>query len=162
MLRATEELRDLYSDGVETLDRAETFILDEVGAVDGDLLPGILRYLESITRPDGGVPWVLPTQSPRGPWWVPVDGLPGSINPTASIVGPLLKNGIENPWVHRATEFCWSALDAMIEPSPYDVRSALKFLESVPDRDRAQVAWSRLGQAVLDHGVTLRDNGALK
>ncbi|WP_213454626.1 hypothetical protein [Rhizomonospora bruguierae] len=126
------------------------FVMDEVGTIDGDLLSGCLRYLESITRPDGGVPWVLPTRSPRGPWWAPADGLPGSLNPTTSIAGLLLKNGIAHPWVNRATDFCWTALENLTEPpGPYDIRAILKFLEHVPDRRRAETIWAALSRAVL-------------
>ncbi|GAA2580238.1 hypothetical protein GCM10010435_66940 [Winogradskya consettensis] len=124
------------------------FVMDEVGTLDADLLDGILRYLESITRPDGGVPWVLPTTSPRGPWWTPVTGLPGSLNPTASIAGLLLKNGVEHPWVERATGFCWTALDNLNAVGAYDVRTIVKFLEHVPDRSRAEATWAALSESV--------------
>ena len=125
------------------------FVMDEVGTFDGDLVDGCLRYLESITQPDGGVPWVLPTSSPRGPWWTPVDGLPGSLNPTTSIAALLLKNGIDHPWVGQATNFCWRALENLTDPGPYDVPAILKFLEYVPDRPRAEATWAAMSKAVL-------------
>lgn len=124
-------------------------VLDATGEIDADMVDGILRYLESITRPDGGVPWVLPSPSPRGPWWVPVDGLPGSLNPTASIAGLLLKHGVSHPWVTRATEFCWTAIDGLSAPDPFDVLSVLKFLENAPDRPRADLSWALLRPLVL-------------
>ncbi|GIE18571.1 hypothetical protein Ahu01nite_016730 [Winogradskya humida] len=124
------------------------FIMDDVGTLDPGLVDGILSYLESITRPDGGVPWVLPTTSPRGPWWTPVTGLPGSLNPTASIAGLLLKNGVGHPWVERATGFCWTALDNLNAVGAYDVRTIVKFLKHVPDRSRAEATWAALSESV--------------
>ncbi|WP_433824406.1 hypothetical protein ACQP2E_19855 [Actinoplanes sp. CA-015351] len=128
-------------------------VMDGLGALDGGLLGGgllggSLKYLASITRPDGGVPWVLPTTSPHGPWWVPAGGLPGSLNPTASIAGLLLKHGVSHPWVTSATEFCWAALDDLTTPDAFDVLCILRFLENVPDRQRASAAWSPLSRFV--------------
>ena len=124
------------------------FVMDQVGVIDAVLLDGCLRYLESITRPDGGVPWVLPAAGPHGPWWRPADGLPGSLNPTASIAGLLVKNGVEHPWVDRAVGFCWTALDGLTDPGPYDVLAVLKFLEHVPDRPRAEAVLAAHGPAI--------------
>jgi hypothetical protein len=125
-------------------------VLDEVGAVGGDLLDGTLRYLESITRPDGGVPWVLPTSSPRAPWWNPVEGLPGAVNPTASIAGLLLKNDVRHPWLDRAVDFCWTALESSAGVDAYDALCILRFLEFAPDRPRAESAWQSLSRSVVD------------
>jgi hypothetical protein len=126
------------------------FVLDEVGAVDGDLLPATLGYLESITRPDGAVPFVLPTalDKPRAPWWQTADDPPGALNPTAAILGPLHKHRIEHAWVRRATDFCWSRIDRMTDTSEYEIRAVLKFLEHVPDRSRAEAAWQRISPLV--------------
>ncbi|WP_229073351.1 hypothetical protein [Actinoplanes sp. DH11] len=123
-------------------------VMDETGALDEELVAGCLRYLESISRADGGVPWLLPTSSPRAPWWEPATGLPGSLNPTASIAGLLLKHGVRHPWVDRATDFCWSALGEVSEPEAYDVLAVLKFLDHVPDRARAEAVWATLSAAV--------------
>ncbi len=126
------------------------FVMDEVGTLDRDLVDGCLSYLETITGPDGGVPWVLPSSGPNGPWWNTEAGRPGSLNPTASIAGLLLKNRIDHPWTGRATEFCWSALGRLTTPGAYDLRCVLRFLENVPDRARARSAWATLGDSLRD------------
>jgi hypothetical protein len=131
---------------------AALFILDEVGAVDGDLLPAVLAYLQSITRPDGGVPFVLPTarDKPRAPWWQTEEDPPGALNPTAAILSPLHRNQIVHTWVRTATEFCWFHIDRMSDTSPYEARAVARFLEDVPDRPRAEAAWDRTGPLIRE------------
>jgi hypothetical protein len=138
------------------------FILDEVRAVDGDMLPAALAYLESIARPDGGLPFVLPTVhgTPRAPWWQPEPGATSSLNPTGAILGQLHKNGIRHPWIDRATQFCWDRIDAMTGTSPYDVRAVLAFLEHAPDRARAAAAMEKVGKLILDGGHVALDPDA--
>lgn len=128
------------------------FILDEAGAVGGDLLPAVLGYLQSITRPDGGVPFVLPTvrDKPRAPWWQTEEDPPGALNPTAAILSPLHRNRVVHPWVRTATEFCWARIDRMSDTTPHEARALVRFLEDVPDRRRAEAAWDRLGPLVLE------------
>lgn len=130
------------------------FVLGEVGAYDSDLIPGVLDWLGSVTSQGGGVPFVLPTCTgyPRGPWWQPSDGDPGALNPTGSLAGHLYGLGVhDHPWLVDATAFCWRAIDALSETSPYEMRALLDFLENVPDRDRALAAWRSLGPLFLPH-----------
>jgi hypothetical protein len=106
-----------------------------------------------VTAPGGGIPFVLPTCTafPRGPWWEPTPGDPGSLNPTGSIVGHLCRLGVTNAWVDSATAFCWESIDRMTETSPYEIGAMLGFLEAVPDRARAAAAWARVSPMLLDH-----------
>lgn len=137
------------------------FILDEVHAVEGDMLPAALAYLESITGPDGGVPFVLSTVhgTPRAPWWQPEPDAISSLDPTGSILGLLHKNGIRHPWIDRATQYCWDRIEALTETSPYEVRAVLAFLEHVPDRARAAAAMEKFGRLILDDGHVALDPG---
>jgi hypothetical protein len=134
-------------------------VLDDVGALDNEMLPGVLDYLESITQPDGGVPFVLPSvlDSPRAPWWQVAEGTPGALNPTGAILGHLHKNGVHHPWIDRATRFCWDKIDGLTATSPYEVRAIIGFLEHVPDRPRAEAAWDRVGQMILDAKLVALD-----
>lgn len=138
------------------------FILDEVGAVGGDLVPAALGYLESITGPDGGLPFVLATAvtTPRAPWWQPEPGGASSLNPTGAILGVLHKNGVRHPWIDRATRYCWDRIDALTATSPYEVRAVLGFLEHVPDRGRAEAAMEKFGRLILDGGHVALDPDA--
>ncbi|WP_018657201.1 hypothetical protein [Actinomadura flavalba] len=112
----------------------------------GDPEP-VAAHLASIARPDGGVPFVLPTvlTSPRAPWWQPEgDDPPGALNPTAALAGLLHATGARHPYTAAATDFAWRGLEAPgFDPGPYDALSVLAFLDHVPDRDRAEAAFTR-------------------
>src|SRR5437660_2280309 len=59
-------------------------MLDELNRFDDDLVLPACRYLDSISRADGGVPFVHPSIRPhaRAPWWQPDEGPEGSLLPT--------------------------------------------------------------------------------
>src|SRR5439155_9887030 len=72
-------------------------VLDELGdeTVWRDpLIARALEFLATITTPEGGIPFVLPSVRayPRAPWWNADDHPPASPNPTAAIVGLLRKH----------------------------------------------------------------------
>jgi hypothetical protein len=128
-----------------------------------DLLSDSLRYVRSITAADGGVPNVLPNvrDYPRAPWWQPAQDSPGCLLPTAGIVGLLYAAGMNDPWLEKASSFCWQGIEALGERAArsrerlprlqvaYEARSAVTFLDHVPERARAQRAAEALGQALL-------------
>ncbi|HLT21036.1 MAG TPA: hypothetical protein VKZ96_16380, partial [Thermomicrobiales bacterium] len=102
-------------------------VLDEVGRFDDPMIQRGCDFLASVSAPDGGAPFVLPTAMahPRGPWWQTDDNPPGSVVQTGAIVGLLHKHGVEHPWLGTATEFCWRAAETMEQVSPYQVRFLL-------------------------------------
>jgi hypothetical protein len=132
-------------------------VLVELGSISPAEVDRICGYLGGITRPDGGLPAVATgiEDDPRAPWWVVDTGDTGSLIPTAGIVGKLHRLGAAHPWLDAATGFCWQRVDAITETHPYEARNALNFLDSAPDRDRAQRAAQRLGELVRDAGYFL-------
>lgn len=127
--------------------------LHQAGADDDPAVARIGGYLESITVEGGGVPFVLPSVrgAPHGPWWQTPDDPPGAINPTASLAGRLYRAGADHPWLAPATAFCWRYLeDGNAEPGPYDALAVLAFLDHVPDRDRAEAAFARVRDALVE------------
>jgi hypothetical protein len=127
-------------------------ILDEVDAFDDPMVTRACDYIQSITTADGGAPFVLPSASdyPHAPWWETDSDLPASLNPTAAIAALLHKHNVAHPWLAPATGYCWRAIDAITETSPYEMRAVIPFLDYVPDRPRAESAFARLGQIMLD------------
>jgi hypothetical protein len=118
----------------------------------GDPPPaGLLGFLTSITTPDGGVPFVLPTirGEPCGPWWVTTDDPPAAINPTATLTGLLYALGSTHPWLGPATAYCWAHVESLTETTPYDARAILRFLDHVPDRERAEKAFTAIREPIL-------------
>jgi hypothetical protein len=129
--------------------------LDEVGGLDDDMVPGALDYLETITGPDGGLPFVLPNVAdfPHAPWWQPEMGDQGvlsNVNPTGAILGTLYNNGIQHPWMDGATRYLWDSIDAMTATNPYEARAVIAFLDHIPDRARAEAAWQKVSKLILD------------
>jgi hypothetical protein len=80
--------------------------------------------------------------------------------PTAAIAGLLHKHRVAHPWLEGATAYTWRAVDAIEQSSPYEVRSVLPFLDHVPDRDRAEAAFRRIGDLTLEQGLVALDPAA--
>lgn len=131
-------------------------ILDEMGRLDRSAAAPILRYLDSISAPKGGVPFVLHEASnyPHAPWWETKPGKqPPSLNPTAGICGLLYKNRIADPWLRKASDWCWAEIDRTKVLGPYDARVVLHFLDHVPDRRRAAAVLEQLRPSILKRDV---------
>lgn len=134
-------------------------MLGEAGAMDDPLARDAIAWVGAIAEPDGGIPFVLPgfEPYPHTHWWAPT---PGSFL-TFAIAAVLHEHHVrDDPWLKRATTWCWDALDAAAAPSGYWLKHACAFLDHVPDADRAHDALERLrpvvggGTAVaLDGGV---------
>jgi hypothetical protein len=97
---------------------------------------------------------------PHAPWMVPEDGAPASLISTGLIAGTLHARGLQHPWLDGATRLLWSRIDSLSGTGPYDVRAVLRFLDSVPDRDRAHAAAARLGPVIFGEGLVTLDAGA--
>lgn len=125
-------------------------ILDKVG-IDAKMVQRACDYLMTITTPEGGVPWLLPSahQYPRASWWNAEENLTASLNPTAAIVGLLHKNNIEHEWLEPATAYCWSKIADLQPTEMHEMGTVLTFLYHVSDRDRAEEKLSSLVEAML-------------
>ena len=127
------------------------WILDELDAFGDPMVHAACDYLTSITTPDGGVPFCLPSvrETPRAPWWETPDDPPGNLIPTASIAGLLHAHGVDHPWRGPATDFCWRTIAAVEKTTPYEARAIVTFLSLVDDRERAEAEFHRLKDAIL-------------
>ena len=134
-------------------------VLDAVGRCGGQRVERVCRYLTSVSTTDGALPAVHP--SARGYPAAPlVQGFPtasdtptqaasrGSLAATGPVVGLLHRNEVWHAWLFRATDFCWQAVANLEQPRPHEVLAAVAFLDSVPDRPRAEAAADRLGRLV--------------
>ena len=121
-------------------------VLEELGETD----PGIGDHIASLTAPDGGVPVALPSLEPypRAPWWG--IGTEGTLLATALLYSRL--HG-EHDWKMGAEAFCWRAIEGIETTHPYEVESAITFLDAAPDRDRALAQAQRLGTLVREQNL---------
>jgi hypothetical protein len=123
-------------------------ILDQADAWDEELARGACDQLEAVAPPEGGAVFVDPNIEgwPAAPWWQPQPG--ASLISTGQILGTLYARGTGHAWMDRATELVWERLDALDEPGPYDLYGALRFLDQVPDRERAAATLERIAPAI--------------
>ncbi len=138
-------------------------VLNEADALDDPMVGPALDYLSTVTAPDGGLPFVLPSvrDYTRAPWWEPQgDDPPGSLFPTAAIAALLHEHKVDHPWLSGATEFCWRRIETIEGTDPYEVRAVLPFLDHAPDRPRAEEAFSRIGPKIFDQELVTLDPGA--
>ena len=137
-------------------------VLDRSGAFDDPMVRQVCDFLETITTPEGGVPFALPSvkKYPRAPWWEADDNPPASLNPTASLAGLLLKHRVDHPWVRRAEAYCWKAIAATETTEFHDVLPIVTFLENAPDRQRAQTELERVAKRVAAADVVSYDPNA--
>lgn len=128
-------------------------------AVHRDLLLPACDWLVTVTTPEGGVPFAMPStrQYPHAPWWGVDDNPPASLNPTADLVGLLLKAGVRHPWIDRASAFCWKAIEATETEQYHDLMPIISFLENAPDRARAEQALARVVERIRKPGVVAYD-----
>lgn len=136
--------------------------LDVVDGFDDPMVARACDYLVSITTPEGGVPFVLPSvrDYPHAPWWQTEGHPPAALNPTAGIAGLLHKHDSDHPWLATATAYCWSAIAATETTEFHDLMPIITFLEHAPDRARAERELERVAARILQPGVVALDPAA--
>src|SRR2546430_11018270 len=105
------------------------------------------------TRRRGGVRRPVHRRLAPAPWMMPEDGAPASLITTGLIAGTLHARGLQHSWLDGATGLLWPRIGSLTGTGPYDVRAVLRFLDSVPDRDRAHAAAARLGPVIFGEGL---------
>lgn len=134
-------------------------ILDAIGRCGGQRVERVCRYLTSVSTSDGALPVIRPSQRgyPAAPFIPIVDDPPSELLATGPVVGLLHRNEVWHAWLFRATDFCWHAVESLRESHPYEVQAAVAFLDSAPDRPRAEAAADRLGRLVREHRLAALD-----
>jgi hypothetical protein len=134
-------------------------LLDEADAWDKDLVRGACDWLMAVAPAEGGAAFVEPTLAgwPHAPWWVPEEGHPASLIATGMIAGTLHARGVSHPWLDGATEVMWNRIGALNETSGYEMFGVLRFLQHVPDRDRAREAFVRVGPLLIERNLVALD-----
>ncbi len=130
-------------------------ILHEVGASDTSRATGALGWLQTITLPDGGVPFVLPTAQgwPHAPWYQAPDDPPSSLLMTAGLAAGAHRLGLHHPWLDAATGYCWERAGEIPQGDAYTVRFGVDFLDAVPDRARAEEVLASVADRIPADGL---------
>jgi hypothetical protein len=137
------DIRALASEPSATLHAL--VVLAEVGALDDPMVGEAAAWVATIAEPDGGVPFSLPTAAahPHAPF-LSLPPSPGGSFFTLALAGLLWEAGSDEPWLERATSWCWAKLEERGDLEAYGVKCALDFLDRVPDETRAAEAIERL------------------
>jgi hypothetical protein len=137
-------------------------IMDEADAWDEALVFAACDWLAAVAPAEGGAAFVESTLSgwPHAPWWIAEDGHPASVTATGLIAGTLHGRRFSHPWLDRGTEVMWTRIGTLTEPGGYDMFGVLRFLQHVPDRDRAREAFDRVGPLIIDRNLVTLDPGA--
>jgi hypothetical protein len=137
-------------------------ILDEADTWDTGLVQGACDWLQRNAAAGGGATFVEASLDgwPHAPWWVPVPGRPASPIQTGLIAGTLHARAVTHPWLERATEVMWDLIARLSDPGPYDLLGVLKFLDHVPDRERAEAALAAVGPLLAEHKLAELDPDA--
>lgn len=134
-------------------------VLDAIGYCGGQRVERVCRYLTSVSGPDGALPAIHPSQRgyPTAPFVPVLDDPPSELLTTGPVVGMLHRNEVWHAWLFRATDFCWQAVESLGKSHPYEVEAAVAFLDSAPDRPRAEAAADRLGRLVREQRLAVLD-----
>lgn len=131
---------------------------------------GLLDWLDSVTRADGGLPFALPIANPVAcaPFWVEADADEASLQITAGIAAQAHRvarfdgRAKEHPWLARATRYCFDAISQMDDaPFAYVLSFALQLLDAAADaHPEAHELLRHLGQFVPADGALAVAGGA--
>ena len=137
-------------------------VLDETDAWDEDLVGGACDWLMAVAPAEGGAAFVEANPQaladwPHAPWWIPEEGHPASLIATGMIAGTLHARGVSHPWLDGATQVMWNRIGTLTEPSGYEMFGVLRFLQHVPDRDRALQAFGRVGPLITERSLVALD-----
>jgi hypothetical protein len=122
--------------------------LRDAGWRDRALALSICGFLDRVSDAAGLVPILLPSalRSPHAAHWS-ATGQPG-LNPTASLCGLLHDQGVEHPWLQRATDTC---CELVLRDPPREAHALLcaaRLAEHLPDRRMAEELAERIAVAL--------------
>jgi hypothetical protein len=116
-------------------------VLAELGPLEDSPAEELFDWLESVSLPDGGLPFALPIAEPTGcaPFWVGADDQSSSLQITTPVVGHAHRvahhdpSVAGHPWLAAATAFCTKSVERIeAEPHAYELKFALQFVDAVP------------------------------
>ncbi|GHJ39665.1 hypothetical protein Sm713_52740 [Streptomyces sp. TS71-3] len=123
----------------------------------------LLDWLDSVTLPDGGLPFALPIADPAAcaPFWVHADPAESSLQITAAVAAQAHRlarwdeNVRDHPWLEAATRYCFESIPRIDEaPFAYVLSFALQFLDAAADtQPKARDLLDHLGQFVPADGA---------
>jgi hypothetical protein len=137
-------------------------VFEEIAPATSAQAVALCDWLDSISLPDGGLPFALPIGMAAGTarWWKAGDPSVSSLQITAVTVAAAQRVAAHDPdvaahpWLERATRYCLSAIEAMDEaPFAYALAFSIRLLDAVHDsRPEAADLLRKLGEHVPADG----------
>jgi hypothetical protein len=156
---------DLRSAGSHPAGALHAFeVIEEVAPATSAHAVELCDWLASATRPDGGLPFVLPIEDPAGssPVWTEADTTTSSLQITSAVAALAHRAGRHDPaiaehrWLADATGYCLDRIEAIDKPETVfvlELRFALWFLDAIVDgRPEAADQLRRLAGAIPPSG----------
>jgi hypothetical protein len=144
--------------------------LADAGPATSPHTAALLDWLDSVTLPDGGLPFALPISDPVAcaPFWVQADPVESSLQITAAVATQAYRAARwdetvrDHPWLATATRYCFDAIHRINEvPFAYVLSFALQFLDIASDtHPEARDLLDRLGQFIPEDGALAVVGGA--
>jgi hypothetical protein len=137
-------------------------VFDEIAPATAPQAVALCDWLESVTLPDGGLPFALPlsVSAGSGPWWKDADLSASSLQITAVTAAAAQRVAAHDRdvaahnWLERATRYCLNAIEAMDEaPFAYVLAFSVRLLEALhASRPGAEALLRELGKHVPADG----------
>ncbi len=143
-------------------------VFGSVGPVTSPRAVELCDWLQSISLPDGGVPFALPMPDPEGsaPFWAQADASVSSLQITAIVA--LTAHGVAahdpavaaHPWLAGATRYCLGEIEKISEaPHALVLAFSMKLLDALGDDPDANRLIDKLGQYIPDDGLVAVGGG---
>ncbi|MFV2178757.1 hypothetical protein ACFHW2_19415 [Actinomadura sp. LOL_016] len=132
-------------------------VFEELGPETAPEAAALCDWLESVTLPDGGLPFALPVPDPAGcaPFWASAAPDASSLQITAIVAATARRVAAHDPavaahpWLDRAVRFCRAAARAAAEPHALELAFALALADAVGDTELIGI----LGKHIPESGM---------
>lgn len=132
-------------------------VFGELAPVTAPEAVALCDWLESVTLPDGGIPFALPIPDPAGcaPFWTGADPEASSLQITAVVAAMAQRVAVHDgavaghPWLDRATRYCLDTIRTKDELHALELAFALWLADAVEDSGTIDL----LGEHIPENGL---------
>jgi hypothetical protein len=138
-------------------------VFEEIAPATSPRVAALCEWLDSVTLPDGGLPFALPLRTSAGSarWWTHAEPAESSLQITSIAAGNAHRVArhddavAEHPWLARATAYCVEVIEAL-QDAPFAIALgfSIRFVDALHARQRdvAERLLEHLSRFVPDDG----------